>query len=77
MYSTMNSVFLNIIFYKNGCDVCDSIVIPLHVGGRSKPKIFRWLQMRNFDVGTQISLTGIYKCFVYKDVLLKKYDSTK
>lgn len=54
MYSTMNSVFLNIIFYifyKNGCDVSDSIMIPLHVGGRSKPKIFGWLQMRNLDVG--------------------------
>lgn len=51
MYSTMNSVFLNIIFYKDGCDVSDSIMIPLHVGGRSKPKILGWLQMRNFDVG--------------------------
>lgn len=50
MYSTMNSVFLNIIFYKNGSDVCDSIVIAIHVAGRSKPKILSWLQMRNFYV---------------------------
>ena len=72
MYSTMKSVFLNIIFYKNGCDICDSIMIPLHVGGRSRPKILAWLQIRNSDVKAQIALMGTYKYFEYKDMLFKK-----
>lgn len=68
----MNSVFLNIIFYKNGCDICDSIMIPLHAGGRSRPKILAWLQIRNSDVKAQIALMGTYKYFEYKDMLFKK-----
>lgn len=74
MYSTMNSVFLNIIFYKNGCDICDSIMIPLHVGGRSRPKILAWLQIRNSDVKAQIALMGTYKYFflmLFKKVILE------
>lgn len=50
MYKTMNSVFLNMVFYKGGCDVWDNITIVLHVR--------EW-------VGTRLGYSSAYKWLIW------------